>query len=82
MNNNIGLLLAAAFLLAAHASSGQTDSLALSSGSTDSNGTVSLNLNLTSATGDEVAHQWTLAYPPNSVISISATARNGSYRRE
>ena len=36
---------------------------------------VSLNLNLLSATSHEVALQWTLsAYPPNSVISISATA--------
>ena len=74
MNNNVGLLFSAAFLLAANASFAQTDSLVLSSGTTASNGTVSLNLNLASATSHEVALQWTLAYPPNSVISISATA--------
>jgi hypothetical protein len=73
LNNNVGLLFSVAFLLAANASFAQTASLVLSSGSTASNGTVSLNLNLTSATSHEVALQWTLAYPPNSVISISAT---------
>jgi hypothetical protein len=54
---------------------GVTDSLRLSSGTAGSNGTVSLNLNLTSAPGNqETALQWTLTYSTANVVSISATA--------
>src|SRR5215472_14461232 len=47
-------------------------SLALTSGTALANGSVSLNLNLTSPTGSEpVALQWTLTYPAANVVSIS-----------
>src|SRR5579871_2623585 len=63
------------FSSASHISSGQTDSLALSSGTTAANGTVSLNLTLTSPVGNEpAALQWTLTYPSSNVVSISAVA--------
>jgi len=75
LRNNIGVLLLVAFSLAGHVSFGQTDSLTLSSGSAASNGTVSLNLNLASPTGNEpVDVQWTLTYPQSSVNAISVTA--------
>jgi chitodextrinase len=62
-----------AVLVTAHASFGQTDSLVLSSGTTAANGTVSLNLSLTSPTGNEpAAVQWMLTFPPSNVVSISA----------
>src|SRR5580700_7436389 len=63
-----------AILIAAQTSFGQTDSLALSSGTAAANGTVSLNLTLTSPAGNQpAALQWTLAYPASNVLSISAT---------
>src|SRR5580700_1737293 len=62
-----------AILIAAQTSFGQTDSLALSSGTTAANNTVSLNLTLTSPAGNEpAALQWTLTFPPSNVVSISA----------
>ena len=58
----------------AQAAFGQTASLALSSG-TATNGTVSLNLTLTSPAGSEpAAVQWTLNYAPTAITSISAVA--------
>jgi len=64
-------------LLSARASFGQAgpDSLALSSGTASSNGKVVLNLVLTSPAGSEpAAIQWTLTYPPASVVSISVNS--------
>ena len=72
MRSNIAPLLAAAFF--ANVSFGQTDSLILSSGSAASDGTVSLNLNLTSASGHiPVGVEWTLTYSPSDVTAISVT---------
>lgn len=63
------------FLLATQASFGQTDSLALSSGTAPANRTASLNLALTSPAGNEpVALQWRFSYPAGNVLSISAVA--------
>ncbi len=75
MTSNVNPLLAVTLVVAAHLSFGQTDSLILSSGSSASNGTVSLNLNLTSPAGNEPAGiQWTLTFPQSHVIAISVTA--------
>jgi hypothetical protein len=75
LRNNIAPLLTAALLVAANVSFGQTDSLILSSGSAASDGTVSLNLSLTSPSGHiPVAVQWTLTFSPSDVIAISVTA--------
>jgi hypothetical protein len=75
MRGNVNPLLAVALVVVVQVSFGQTNSLILSSGSTASNGTVSLNLNLTSPAGNEPASiQWTLTYPRSNVIAISATA--------
>src|SRR5579872_4225846 len=64
-----------ALLVTAHTSYGQTDSLVLASGTAAANGTVSLNLTLTSPPGSEpAAIQWTLTFPPANVASISAVA--------
>jgi len=64
-----------AVLFSLPASYGQTDSLVLSSGTTTANGTISLNLTLTSPAGNEpAAAQWTLTFPASNVVSISATA--------
>jgi hypothetical protein len=63
------------FSLATQAAFGQTDSLALSSGTTAANGTVSLTLALSSPAGNgPAALQWTLTYPASNVLSISALA--------
>ena len=52
---------------------GQSDVLALSSGSTSPGGTVSLNLSLTSPSGYQPAGlQWTLTYPPSNITNITA----------
>src|SRR6266481_399462 len=68
-------IFAIAFLMSAHTSFAQIDSLALTSGTAAANGTVSLNLNLTSPAGSEPASvQWTLTYPAANVVSISASA--------
>src|SRR5579872_1711196 len=67
---------ASAALLFAGVSFGQTgpDSLALSSGTAASNGTVALNLVLTSPAGSEpAAVQWTLTFPAANVAIISST---------
>jgi hypothetical protein len=75
MRSNISPLLAVVLVVAAQVALGQTDSLILSSGSTASNGTVSLNLNLTSLAGNEPAGiQWTLTYPQSHVIAVTVTA--------
>jgi hypothetical protein len=75
LRNNVAPLLTAAFLVAANVSFGQTHSLILSSGSTTPDGTVSLNLNLTSTNGRiPVGIQWTLTYSPSDVTAISVTA--------
>src|SRR5688572_19555108 len=59
-------------MLSTNISFGQN--LALSSGTAGSNGTISLNLNLTSAAGNEPAGvQWTLTYPLSNVVFISAS---------
>src|SRR5689334_1728735 len=72
--NGAMLISAAAFLLFAHTAEAQADSLALSSGVAAANGTVSLNLSVTSLAGNEPAGvQWTFTYPAASVTSISAT---------
>jgi List-Bact-rpt repeat protein len=73
----VASIFAFAYLLSARASLGQAgpDSLALSSGTADSNGTVALNLVLTSPPGSEPsAIQWTLTYPPANVVSISVSS--------
>src|SRR5579885_650610 len=58
---------------------GQSDSLVLSSGTAASNGSVALNLNVTSPAGSEPsALQWTLTYSSSSVVSISATAASAA----
>ena len=68
-------LLGLLFLLATPAAYGQADSLTLSSGIAAANGTVSLNLVLTSPAGNEpAALQWTFTYPTSNVLSISAAA--------
>ena len=75
LRNNVAPLLAAAFLVAANISFGQTDTLILSSGSAAPDGTVSLNLNLTSlGVHIPAGVQWTLTYSPNDVTAISVTA--------
>ncbi len=67
--------LAVVLVLFLRLSFGQTDSLSLSSGIAAANGTVSLNLNLTSPTGSEpTALQWTFTYPAATVVAISASA--------
>jgi hypothetical protein len=54
--------------------SGQV-SLALSSGSANLSGTVSLNLNVTSTPGNEPAGvEWTLAYPAGDVVPVGVAA--------
>jgi hypothetical protein len=59
------------FFAVAPALSGQV-SLALSSGSANPSGTVSLNLNVTSIPGNEPAGvQWTLAYPAGDAVLAS-----------
>jgi len=71
------LIFAIASLLSARVSFGQTgpDSLALSSGTAAANGSVSLNLALTSPSGSQPsAIQWTVTYPPANVVGISVTA--------
>ncbi len=73
----VASIFAFAYLLSARASLGQAgpDSLALSSGTAASNGTVALNLVLTSPAGSEpAAIQWTLTYPPANVVSISVSS--------
>src|SRR6266487_3268989 len=68
-------ILAIISILGARASLAQTDSVALMSGTAASDGTVSLNLVLTSPAGSEpAALQWTFSYPVANVISISAGA--------
>ncbi len=70
-------MFALAALLSARASFGQAgpDTLALSSGTAASNGTVALNLVLTSPSGSGPAGiQWTLTYPTSNVVSISLSA--------
>jgi hypothetical protein len=68
------------FLVFAHALFGQglasrQVSLALSSGSANLSGTVSLNLNVASTPGNQPAGiQWTLAYPPEDVVQVGVTA--------
>ena len=58
--------------------SGQV-SLALSSGSANLSGTVSLNLNVASTPGNEPAGvEWTLAYPAGDVVPASVGAAAGS----
>ena len=53
----------------------QSDALALSSGATSPGGAVSLNLSLSSASGSQPAGiEWTLAYSPSNIVSISASA--------
>jgi len=53
----------------------QTDVIALSTGATSSGNTASLNLTLTSPTGNEpAAVQWTLTYSTSDVTAISAAA--------
>jgi len=75
LRNRINPLFALSLLVTAHPSFGQTDSLILSSGSTASNGTVSLNVNLTATGGNEPAGiQWTLTYTQGNVTAISVTA--------
>jgi S-layer homology domain len=62
------------FFAFAPALSGQI-SLALSSGSANLSGTVSLNLNVTSTPGNEPAGvQWTLAYPAGDAVLASVVA--------
>ena len=53
----------------------QTDSLALASGATSPGGTVSLNLSLTSPSGNAPAGlEWTLVYSPSDITAIAASA--------
>ncbi len=53
----------------------QSDALALSSGAASPGGAVSLNLSLSSASGSQPAGvEWTLAYSPSNIVSISASA--------
>src|SRR5579862_8150800 len=71
-----GLILNVAFVLLVSAPAfGQTNSLALSSGSTGPGGTVSLNLNVTVPAGatPPVALQWTISYSAGTVASVSVT---------
>src|SRR5258708_4413069 len=71
--NNLILLLV--YCGASFGCFGQTDSLNLSSGAAGSNGAVALTLNLASpAQNEPAAIQWTLAYAPTDVTSISVTA--------
>jgi uncharacterized protein (TIGR03437 family) len=64
-----------AILVTAQASYGQMDSLVLSSGTAGANGSISLNLTITSPAGDEpTAVQWTFTFPPSDLVSISASA--------
>jgi uncharacterized protein (TIGR03437 family) len=54
---------------------GQSDSLALSSGSATQGGSVSLNFSLTSPAGSEpAALQWTFTYSSSDIATISASA--------
>jgi hypothetical protein len=65
---------AIAFLFLAHLCYGQSDTLALSSGTAGTNGIASLNLVLTSPAGSEPASiQFTLTYPATNVTSISVS---------
>jgi len=72
--------IAGSFLVFVHALFGQDlpsgqVSLALSSGSANLSGTVSLNLNVTAAPGSEPAGiQWTLSYPAGDVVSVGVGA--------
>src|ERR1700751_1042355 len=62
-------------LILVQTSFGQTDSLALSSGTAAANGTVSLNLTLTAPSGSQpTTLQWTLTYSASNVLSISVAA--------
>lgn len=62
-------------VLSSHSAWGQTDSLALSSGTAAADGSISLNLTLTSPAGSTpAAIQWTLTYTPGAITSITATA--------
>src|ERR1043165_8009745 len=61
--------------LAVTACFAQSDTLALSSGTAAANGTVSLNLVLTSiAGGQPAALQWTFSYPAANLLSLAAVA--------
>src|ERR1700722_9143852 len=75
--SQITFLFAVLSLLSVRNSFGQggPDSLTLSSGTAASNGSVALNLSLTSPAGSQpTALQWTLTYPPASVVSISVNS--------
>ena len=70
-----GAPILAILLAATYPSFGQTGSLALSSATLGASRTVSLNLTLTSPTGNApAAIQWTLTYPASAVTAFSATA--------
>src|SRR5438045_3189899 len=70
------LTLAITIFLANVPSFGQTNSLALSSGSTGLGGTISLDLNLTVPSGavSPAGLQWTLSFSAGDVASISVAA--------
>jgi uncharacterized repeat protein (TIGR02543 family) len=75
--SRLARVLALGCLLCARASFGQAgpDVLSLSSGTAAGDGTVALNLVLTSPAGSEpTAIQWTLTYPPSSVVALSVSA--------
>lgn len=75
-----GLAAASSFFIFAHALYGQgfsfrQVSLALSSGSANLSGTISLNLSVTSTPGNEPAGvQWTVAYPAGDVVLAGVDA--------
>jgi trimeric autotransporter adhesin len=63
-------MIAVAVMTSSFAAFGQVDSLTLGSGTAQA-----VNLNLTSPSGSEPATlQWTLTYPANAVVAISASA--------
>ena len=69
---DLAVVLASALLLPVANLSGQTNSLTLSSGVAALNGSVSLNLTLTSgAAGPPAAIQWTFTYPPSNVTAVA-----------
>ena len=72
--SRITLVVAAFSVLFAHSVFGQSSSLTLSSGTAASDGTVALNLNLTSTAGTEpAAVQWKFTFAAADIVSISAT---------
>ncbi len=69
------LVLAAFPVLFAHSVFGQSSSLVLSSGTAASDGTVALNLNLSSPAGMQpAALQWKFTFAAANIVSISANA--------